>query len=407
MGATKNVLLVANFAPQTGYAWWLMEDFWLQIQRIVESRAGQCLLIYPDSGDPPSRVADSSIEVAVHDFGDRSVRSLARLHALIRSRDIGTVYLTDRGSFDWLYLLLRLWGVRRIILHDHTPGERPKPPTTRWLAKRLLHELRVFSCDLNIGVSAFVARRMVEVGGVPRRRVTYVHNGVIPRADAIPASSIRQSVGIGPRGVLVANVGRAHRYKGIDFMIDVAADLVRRGHRDVGFVHVGDGPHLAEFKERAVRRGVQDRFHFAGRMQDVYPVLAASDIAFHTSHGEAFSLAVLEYMAAGLPVVLPDHCGNREAVQDRVDGVLYEPGNLEDAACKLSELIEHPRWREQLGAAARTKVHREFRLDICERAFRRVMEGVLLPEGPPARTDAEGAASDPDAVATYDASLNG
>lgn len=390
MARRENVLLVANYEPQVGYAWWLMENFWLQMQGVVAKRGGQCLLIYPRPGRIPQRIADSSIEVVILDFEDRSIRALGRLRRLIRSRNIGSVYLSDRRQVDWCYFLLRIWGVRRIILHNHAPGERSRPPMLRLFAKRFLHWLQPFSCDLYIGVSEFVARRMVEVEGVPRRCVTYVHNGVPRPAGVLADKRVRELMGVAGDGVLVVNVGRAHRYKGIDFMLDVAAEVSRRGVENVAFMHVGGGPDLDEFKSRALQLGLGDKFHFAGPRDDVYSILLAADIALHTSLGEAFSLAVLEYMSAGLAVLLPDHCGNPEAVQDGVDGALYEPGNLREATSKLLELVQRPEWRRQLGTAARAKVDQRFRLEDCNRKFRHTVEMSLFGTSSETGGDARG-----------------
>jgi glycosyltransferase involved in cell wall biosynthesis len=377
--AGKNILLVGNFAPDTGYAWWLMENFWLQINEMARDRGRRCLLIYPEAGPIPASIADSSIRVAVHDFRDRSPGGLGRLRRLIIDHQIGHVYLTDRRYFDWLYGLLRFWGVENIVLHDHVPGERPLPHPLKWLAKRSIHSLGAFTCDLYIGVCAFVADRLVRVGGVPPSRVSYVHNGVTLPAEDRTEPGIRESMGTGPEDVLVVNVGRAHRYKGIDFMVDVAADLVRRGHDHIRFLHVGDGPHLAEFQARAARAGLEGRFHFAGQRDDVPDILRAADVAFHTSKGEAFSLAILEYMAAGLAVLVPDHCGNPEAVDHGVDGLLYAPGDLSEAASRLAELSERAAWRRGLGDAAKEKVRRKFRIETCNDTFREILEEAMFP----------------------------
>lgn len=377
MSSRQNVLLVANYPPDVGYAWWLMENFWIQIDELVDELDGNCVLAYPAPGDLPEQIESSRIDPTVHDWDDRSPGNLLDLRELLRRRQIGTVYLTDRPYYDWLYALLRAWGVDNIVLHDHMPGERSSVPGWKMALKRAIHRLRIFSCHLYIGVSEFVRRRFVNVAGIPEARVTHVHNGVTVPEQASPAHDVRKATGADDRSVLVVSVGRAHRYKGIDFMIDTAREVLDRCERDVRFLHVGDGPHLEEFRERVKAERLEDRFHFAGHRDDVFSVLLASDIAFHASRGEAFSLAVLEYMAAGLPVVLPDHCANPEAVEHDTDGLLYMPHDLRHSTEHLLALVEDEERRRRLGDSARRKWASRFRLEHCNERFRRVMGPTL------------------------------
>lgn len=370
----RNWMLVATQPPDAGYAWWLMENFWQLINEAASQRGGQCVLVYPEAGPVPPGIRDSSITVAVHDFGDRSPKNMTALRKLIRSQEILNVYLTDARYYDWLYGVLRVWGVRRIIVHDHTPGERSDVPKWKWWLKRAVHRLKMFSADRYIAVSDFVARRMEEVGGVVPERISVVHNGIPPNRYEGSRRPIRQTFGIIPSEILVVNVGRAHRYKGIEFMIDVASELLQRGCEDVHFLHVGDGPHLSAFKRYADSQGVSDRFHFAGERDDVYNVLSASDIAFHASKGEAFSLAILEYMLAGLAVLAPDHCGNPEAIEEGEDGLLYTPGDREHAVEKLTAVVVNTDLRRRLGAAAERKIAKRFTLAGCNREFMRVIQ---------------------------------
>jgi glycosyltransferase involved in cell wall biosynthesis len=370
---SRNVLLVANFAPETGYAWWLMENFWLVIENMAASWGGKCVLIYPCDGQLPVHIDRSNIQVEVHDLRDRSLPSLLRLRRLLRRYEITTVYLTDQRYFDWLYCLIRLWGVKSIVLHDHVPGERPRPGSLRLILKRLVHQVRILSCDCYIGVSEFIARRFVETGGIPEERTRFVHNGIPERSiECQDRLVLRRSLGARPDDVVVINVGRAHNYKGIPFMIEVAAALKEEGSGNIRYVHVGDGPHLSSFRSQASELGVADLFYFAGRRSDVQHLLNAADIAFHTSRGEAFSLAILEYMAAGLAVLAPDHCGNPEAIEHGINGYLYQPTHLIDAVEKLKILIHNNSLRSIIGAAAKDTVRSRFSLNQCNDRFREV-----------------------------------
>jgi glycosyltransferase involved in cell wall biosynthesis len=112
---------------------------------------------------------------------------------------------------------------------------------------------------------------------------------------------------------VVVSSGRVHSYKGIAFILRLAAELiVSRGRDDLYFVHLGDGPDMDRYRLMAGDLALHGRFIFAGRRSDVRSILPSCTVALHASDGEAFSLAILEFMASGLPPVVPNHCGNAE-----------------------------------------------------------------------------------------------
>jgi glycosyltransferase involved in cell wall biosynthesis len=361
--AAGTVLCVANFPSNTGYAWWLMEEFWVAIGREAEAAGLGAVVAFPVMNGVSQRLRDSNLSVVELAVPTSMFRRLGDLRRFIRERAVRVVYFTDRPYWSPAYALLRLWGVRSIVLHDHVPGERPRPSWWKLGLKRMRHLVRPAGADLYIGVSDFVHRRFSEVGGVPARYCTFVHNGIVSGIAGRPRD-IRQELDLPAASRVVVSVGRANYYKGIDFVVECAARMVGAGgYDDVYFVHVGDGPHLGEFRSLAARLGVDHRVIFAGERSDVRELLPSCTVAFHASHGEAFSLAVLEYMAAALPAVVPDHCGNGEAIADGVTGRLYVPRDHDAAISALAQLLDDPDLRSAMGAAARRRVDDEFSFD--------------------------------------------
>ena len=100
-------------------------------------------------------------------------------------------------------------------------------------------------------------------------------------------------------------------------------------------------------------------------------------MAFHASQGEAFSLAILEFMAAGLPAVVPAHCGNPEAVLHQETGFLYSLGDHPTAVEFLRHLLDHPGAAVALGATARDWAEGEFSLEEMDRRFLAAVRGAI------------------------------
>lgn len=372
-----NILLVANYKSDVGYAWWLMENFWIQIAKYFKHR--KKVLIYPRITNIPDHIKDSDIEIMEHDFSSNCVRSKRRLRDMILRKNIKSVYLTDKKYYDFRYLILRRWGVHKIVLHDHMPGERTPVPFYKRKLKAFIHSLKVFSCDHYIGVSRFVHQRLIKTACIPEGNCSYVLNGIRPiKKDTSYKHYANHLFDIPSDYIIVVSTGRATFYKGIDFIIKCADLLINRaGYRNVYFLHCGGGPDLHTFRNMLDEYRLNNRFILAGRRYDVRKILQSCHIAMHASHGEAFSLSILEYMSAGLSVLAPDNCGNHEAIENNVNGFLYPSGNAEYAVRILKNLIEDRHLRDSLGSRAMHTVKERLNLEKMNSEFVRIISRVL------------------------------
>jgi glycosyltransferase involved in cell wall biosynthesis len=380
---STSILVVANYASDVGYAWWLMERFWHQIGTAAAARGVQCVLAYPQVRTVPPLISASPIELLEFRFGHRSLQDIWSGLKLIRQRRIRAVYLTDWPHLHWCYLLWRLAGIQEIVIHDHTPGDRPPIGGWRGAAKSWLHALRGFSATLYVAVSDHIRQRMELNGRVPASRCVVVTNGVQGfHRSAVDAGDLRQQLGVPQDAVLIVMVSRLTYYKGIDFAIRCFAHLFEdEGLRQRVFaVHCGDGPDRTAFTKLAQDAALGMNFQLLGRRDDVRAILCASDIAFHPSRGEAMSLAILEFMCAELAVVVPDLPSVSAAIQQGVTGVTYQAENVQSAASQLRSLIDDPPRRRMLGVAAADSCRRDFSLEAMSRRFAQVVVPVLLPE---------------------------
>ena len=365
-----NVLLVANWESGVGYAWWLMENFWGQIADLVRTLGGSTTLIYPRITTVPQSVVDAGIHVVEHDFDDRSLAGQIRLHALIRQRRIRTLYLTDRPTTSPFYGLLRLWGVRDIIVHDHTPGERSFPQGARRLAKQLHQSLPLLSASRVFATTPWVKERLFRSQCVSPSKIAVVQNGITPIGrDPELRLYTHETFGLPNDAVLVVSASRVTDYKRVDFIVACAAKLVVTQQLDkLYFVHCGDGPDLAAVERQAERLGLGDRFVFAGRRGDVRQILQSCDIGIQASTGEVgYSLSILEFMSAGLATLVPDTPSTRQATRDGETGLLFEPGSEASACSALRRLFEDEELRRRIGAAASQSVRDEFNLQETNR----------------------------------------
>jgi glycosyltransferase involved in cell wall biosynthesis len=270
------------------------------------------------------------------------------------------------GPPAWLLRVLR--GVPYIVSlrGGDVPGFQPydlagyhrlTAPLIRFLWRGAAHVVA------NSQGLASLARR--SAGDTPIR---VIPNGVdtdrfAPSAVSAPSDTVR-----------LCFVGRLVRQKGLDVLLDALARLVDRSWR---LTLVGDGPERPKLVGQAVALGLAGRFRFVGWTdRDALPgLLAAHDLFVFPSRDEGMPNAVLEAMAAGLPVVATAIAGNEELVVDGQTGLLVPPGDPAALAQALVRLLDAPGLRGTYGRAGRDRVEREYSWKRVAEAYLRLCLG--------------------------------
>ncbi len=377
-GSRDSLLCVANYRPDVGFAWWLMENFWVELAELGRRRGLEPLLVYPAEGPIPERIREAGFEVLTQAFPGNSLGALMASLELVRSHRVRCIYFTDRGFSNLAYLTLRLAGVRIIVNHDHTPGDRPSVGGLKGAAKAAWRRFRPAACDLQICVSPMIRDRAIHNARIPADRVAVVQNGIAPIECSGDRHYAHRALGLAQDLQICMTVGRAHPYKRVDFVIEVARRCVfDLGCERLAFVHCGDGPDLERLSDLVHRAGLDGRFILAGRRADVQDLLCSADIAMHAAMGEAFSLAIVEYMSAALAVLVPDIPTVRQAIRHQETGLVYPDGDADSAARLLADLVKQPHRRTMLGAAAAEEVRRCYSLTTMNQQFRDVLDPLL------------------------------
>lgn len=137
--------------------------------------------------------------------------------------------------------------------------------------------------------------------------------------------------------VRLINVGNFVPVKNQEFLVQCLKQL----HKvDVLLRLVGDGVTREEVEEVVTQLELSDSVQFLGTPDHISKELASSDIYVHASKSEAFGLVLLEAMAAGLPVVSLDGKGNRDLIQDGINGFIVEQNDIDTFVQRIIDLIE-------------------------------------------------------------------
>ncbi len=257
------------------------------------------------------------------------------------------------------YCRLAAFWARVPIIIDHWHG------FNRFSLKRkILCRLYNSFTDLSFAVSELVGRYVQEQCGINPARLKVLYNAVDPALyeKTGRAAKVRQELGLPPEAQVVGLVARLdHRAKGHLELLQ-ALSLLKDKHT-VHALMVGGGRRQEEMRQLAASLGLGEVVHFLGNRRDVPDLLAAMDIFVLPSHSEGVSLAVLEAMAAGLPVIVSAVGGLPEIVHDGETGLLIPPKDPEALAQSLARVLEEPGLAQGLGQKARQQVLKKYSLE--------------------------------------------
>lgn len=371
-----NVLMVSNYPSDTAYAWWLMEHFWKTLAERFARAGRQAYLAYPRITSLSETITTAPIESVELSFPWKSRLEAKRICKFIREKNISSIYFTDQQYFNPQYAALRLNGVRRIIIHDHTPGDRPPVLGIKGILKASWNAVPWFTADCVLCISELMRQRNLTNARIPAGKCVLVQNGIPPVVCAgRNNNALRESLGVRPGTLLVVTTGRAHPYKRFDFIIECAALLRSKSlELDAVFLLVGDGPAMSVLQDEIIRSDLANSVRLLGFRSDVHDLLCCADLALHAALGEGFSLSITEYMSASLPVLVPDIPSVSQAIQHGKTGIIYPKDDAEVVATAIQALASDTGRRTAMGRAAKTRADNDFSLDQCTEAFLAAVE---------------------------------
>ena len=291
--------------------------------------------------------------------GSFNLRSLRELMRIVRQRRIDLIQSHLLGANVYCSLAGLATG-RPVVATFHGAVDFSERERFRRAKFAIINR----GADRIVFVSEHLRRQAEALSPLDPRKARVVYNGVdIDRFRARERDpGFRDELGIPAGTFLIGAIGNLRAPKGYDVLIRAAARMRQRGE-DVRFVIVGDttkGGLHQELLALCKELGVNEVVTFAGFQSDVSRILASLDLFVLSSLSEGFSIAAVEAMAAGVPVVATRSGGPEEIIEHGVDGLLVEPGSEEALAEALTALHADEPTRERLVAAAKNRVATRF-----------------------------------------------
>ena len=236
----------------------------------------------------------------------------------------------------------------------HGYGFTPLQSAAKRLTFRTVEKIMARATDHFVTVSETDRRRGIEMGLFKPERASVIRAAIdLERFyNSDGGDEVRADLGV-PAGVpLVTQIGNFKPQKApLDFVRSAAA--VRARVADAWFVMVGDGPLRLAAETLAHDLGVADRMIFCGWWDDIPGLLDATTVSVLTSRHEGLPCAVVESLAAGVPVVATAVDGTAEVVRSESNGLLVPPGDVGAIADAVCRLLEDDALRARMAAAAR------------------------------------------------------
>lgn len=311
--------------------------------------------------------------VAVKSIGKKPGKDFGayvRLYRLLRQLRPDIVHTRNIGTLDCAFVAflarvpIRIHGEHGWDVFD-PDGTSPKYRFMRRVLYRFVQRIVAVSEDLQ--------RWLVEVVGLPERKIRHICNGVDTERFR-PAQENERTAECDD--VVIGSVTRFSAIKDPLNLVEAFIEL-RRSDSSARLVMIGDGELHQQAKRRLTEAGLVNSNWLPGSRDDIGQQLRKMDIFVLGSLREGISNTVLEAMASGLPIIASDTGGNRELIENGVNGRLVPPGDQKALANAIRDYVQDAEQRTRHGSTSRDRALSLFSIDTMVDNYQALYNGAL------------------------------
>ncbi|HEX8087358.1 MAG TPA: glycosyltransferase [Blastocatellia bacterium] len=303
-----------------------------------------------------------------------ALRQLARLRALMVRERIDILHAHDFYAGMIGAAAARLAGARVIACQRHLKlSNRPAHEWGTRLTHRMAHRILVNS--------EAIRDHILSRDGAHAGKIVVIKNGISSAADSPETrglrDSIRRELELDVDCKLVGMVARLQPVKGHRFFVEAAARVISKEPK-AQFVLVGDGPLKSDIEDQAAKLGLKGRVRLLGDRADAAGLVASFDLLVLASLHEGLPNAVMEAMAAGVPVVATAVGGTKELIADGETGYLVPPADSDALSERITFALANVADRSRVAAAGRRFISAEFGMGRMVKSVEKLYDELML-----------------------------
>ena len=298
-----------------------------------------------------------------------AVHAAGALRAFLEREEVRVVQTFFESSDLWAGMVTKATSAAKLVWSRRDMG------ILRQRKHHLAYRLLAAMPDAVLAVSEQVRQHAIAVDGIAPERVETIHNGL----DLTRWSDGRTAPRPQGEPPVITTVGNLRHVKGHDLLLDAAA-IVRRSIPEVQVTIGGqvlEPVYFEALQHQVQRLGLEKHVRFVGEVRDLPRYLAGADLFVLPSRSEGFSNAIIEAMAASLPVVATNVGGNAEAVRSGVTGTIVPTENAPALAEAILRILSSPVQARAMGEAGRASVAERFTVEAMMQSITDVYGRVL------------------------------
>lgn len=273
-----------------------------------------------------------------------------RLIRLMRELRPDVVHVHSRRGADlWAGFCGRLAGIPTVV--TRRVDNREWPPFARF---------KYSSYDRVVSISEGIRQVLLEEGLSPEK-VRCIHSVVNYAVYQQPRSRqwFSEQFDLPETALVIGVIAQLIPRKGHHLILSIAPRLIE-SFPSLEIVFFGQGPLRSELETSVSALQLERKVHFAGFRNDMERILPCLDLVVHPAFIEGLGVSLLQAAAAGVPIVGSRAGGIPEIVRDGVNGLLFEPANLEELYDKINLLLGHIELRQKMGINGKQLVKKTF-----------------------------------------------
>ena len=315
----------------------------------------EILCIEPRIGPFGTQMVEQGIKVSHLDWtGGFNMNLIAQIRDYLTKNDIHILHCHQYTP--WFYgTIAAAFLSTKVVFTEHG---RFYPDRSSWKRKFINPLLLRFTRRVT-AISKATKEALAEFEFIPRKHVEVIYNGISGLKTTENQEALKTSLNIETNELVFGTVARLVPIKNQKMMLKAFADVCKNTP-NVKLLVVGDGELRGDLEKQAEQLGIKDKVIFTGYKSEPQLYINLIDVFLLSSFSEGTSMTLLEAMSLSKPCVVTDAGGNREVIQDGVNGFVTPNDDHQKFANAMSRLSNDVSLLKQMGTQGRLRFDKTF-----------------------------------------------